>query len=95
MITLLSTIQRKEGVRKWFVRISPKSVMLRRSMVSAREWLQRMAARFWPVAEQKAELSSHIDPKIKMYFEVGFAIYSIRAEASAQYRFFRADFSAL
>ena len=83
MITLLSTIQRKEGVRKWFVRISPKSVMLRRSMVSVREWLQRMAARFWPVAEQKAELNSHIDPVIKMYCKVGFAIDSIRAEASA------------
>ena len=83
MITLLSTIQRKEGVRKWFVRISPKSVMLRRSMVSARECQQRMAVRFSHVAEQKAELSSHIDPKINMYSKVGFAIYSIRAEASA------------
>ena len=57
--------------------------MLRRSMVSARECLQRMAARFSHVAEQKAELNSHIDPVIKMYCKVGFAIDSIRAEASA------------
>ena len=57
--------------------------MLRRSMVFAREWLPRVAARFSPVAEQKAELNFHIDPVTKMYCKVGFAINSKRAEASA------------
>jgi len=80
---LLSTIQRKEGVRKWFVRISPKSVMLRKSMVSARECQPRMVARFSPVAEQKAERNCHIDLVIKMYCEVGLAIDLLSAGASA------------
>ena len=56
--------------------------MLRKSMVSAREWPPRMVARFLPVVEQKAELSFHIDLVINMYCEVGLAI-DFRADAFA------------
>lgn len=79
---LLSTIQRKEGVRKWFVRISPKSVMLRWNMAFVRECRQRTAARFLLAAEPKAEPSSPINPMITKYCEAASNGF-VRAELPA------------
>jgi len=57
--------------------------MLRKNMVFAREWPQRMAARFSPAAEQKAELSFHINPVIRVSCEMDSAIDFFGAEKAA------------
>ena len=57
--------------------------MLRKSMVSAREWPPRMVARFLPVVEQKAELSFHTNPVNRVNCEMNSAIDFYGAEAAA------------